>query len=228
MRDVMFALALSGATLLKGFLLGWSVAWPPGPINAEMIRRTLLPRTKGGGFWSAWRLGLGACTGDFLWALGVATGAGAVMNTPKVRAVLGVISFVLLLALAVTFAIGAWRAAHDARSLEATGGARFERAPSHGYWLGFTIALTSPWNIGFWFAVIGSQQQSAAGDGTFVNSVILALSVVSGAIAWTLVLCFAVRQGARIFARPAWQIGTQAVTSALMLFFAVKLLLQLR
>jgi threonine/homoserine/homoserine lactone efflux protein len=224
------ALVLSSVTLLKGFVLGWSVAWPPGPINAEMIRRTLLPRAKGGGFWSAWRLGLGACTGDFLWALGVATGAGAVMNTPTIRAILGVISFALLLGLAVIFAIGAWRVARDARTqpLEGIDGTRLERAPSHGYWLGFTIALTSPWNIGFWFAVIGSQQSGGPAQGTFGNSVLLAASVVSGAIAWTLVLCFAVKQGARIFAKPAWQIGTQALTSALMLFFAVKLLLQLR
>jgi threonine/homoserine/homoserine lactone efflux protein len=220
--------SFSSATLLTGFLLGWSVAWPPGPINAEMIRRTLLPPAKGGGFWSAWRLGLGACTGDFLWALAVATGAGAVMNTPRIRAILGVFSFALLLGLAVTFAVGAWRAAQGARTQSATAvdGTRLERSPSHGYWLGFTIALTSPWNIGFWFAVIGSQSGSA--QGTFVNSLLLAVSVVSGAIAWTLVLCFAVRQGARIFAKPAWQIGTQALTSALMLFFAVKLLLQLR
>ena len=224
------AVVFSSATLFQGFVLGWSVAWPPGPINAEMIRRTLLPRAKGGGFWSAWRLGLGACTGDFLWALGVATGAGAVMNTPKIRAILGVLSFALLLTLAVIFAIGAWRAARDSRtqSLEGIEGMRLERTPSHGYWLGFTIALTSPWNIGFWFAVIGSQQSGGPAQGTFINSVLLAISVVSGAIAWTLVLCFAVRQGARIFAKPAWQIGTQALTSALMLFFAVKLLLQLR
>ena len=72
-------------TLLNGFILGWSVAWPPGPINAEMIRRSLLPHSAGGGFWSAWPLGLGACSGDFWSALGVTAGAGALMNTPKVR-----------------------------------------------------------------------------------------------------------------------------------------------
>src|SRR5450755_3277883 len=106
--------AIESATLINGFVLGWSVAWPPGPVNAEMLRRSVVPVSQGGGFWSAWRLGLGACTGDFLWALGVATGAGAVMNTPKIRAILGVISFTLLLGLAIIFALGAWRAARDA------------------------------------------------------------------------------------------------------------------
>src|SRR5438034_512958 len=63
--------------LLNGFVLGWSVAWPPGPVNAEMIRRGLLPREQGGGFWATWRVGLGAGTGDCLWALGVAVRSGA-------------------------------------------------------------------------------------------------------------------------------------------------------
>src|SRR5437016_13980562 len=39
------------ALLLNGFILGWSVSWPPGPVNAEMIRRGLLPEKDGGGFW---------------------------------------------------------------------------------------------------------------------------------------------------------------------------------
>ena len=105
---------LAGATIVNGLVLGWSVAWPPGPINAEMIRRALLPRARGGGFWAAWQLGLGACTGDFLWALGVAAGAGALLASPRLHLALGVISFLLLLFLAFTFARGAWRAARDA------------------------------------------------------------------------------------------------------------------
>jgi len=39
---------------------GWSVAWPPGPINAEMIRRCLLPKKPGRQFLVAWPIGLGA------------------------------------------------------------------------------------------------------------------------------------------------------------------------
>ena len=104
---------MTTATLINGFVIGWSVAWPPGPINAEILRRTLLPRSEGGGFWNAWQLGLGACTGDFLWAVAVMTGAGALLNTPRIRLVLGVISFVLLVLLAAMFARNAWRSIHE-------------------------------------------------------------------------------------------------------------------
>ncbi len=212
---------LSGATILNGLVLGWSVAWPPGPINAEMIRRVLLPRAQGGGFWPAWQLGLGACTGDFLWALGVAAGAGALLAAPRLHLALGIISFCLLLFLAFNFARGAWRAAHAARNSIPPPALRRGRA--RGYFLGLILALTSPWNIGFWFAVVGGQG-AAQGHATFLTSLTLAASVVSGAIAWTIVLCTALKLGARVFARPSWQVGTQAVSALVMLVFAGRLL----
>ncbi len=211
---------LSGATIVNGLVLGWSVAWPPGPINAEMIRRVLLPRAQGGGFWPAWQLGLGACTGDFIWALGVAAGAGALLASPRLHLALGIISFSLLLFLAFNFARGAWRA-WQAHSNPAAA-VPLRRGNARGYFLGLILALTSPWNIGFWFAVVGGQG-AAQGHSTFLTSLLLAVSVVSGAIAWTIVLCTALKLGARIFARPSWQIGTQVVSALVMLAFAVRL-----
>jgi L-lysine exporter family protein LysE/ArgO len=220
---------MQSATLINGFVLGWSVAWPPGPVNAEMLRRSVVPRAQGGGFWPAWQLGLGACTGDFLWALAVMTGAGALLNTPRVRQILAVVSFLLLLFLAGMFALGAWRSAQAMRTRitprsDAAGEKRM--TGRRGYLLGLTLALTSPWNLGFWLAVIGGQQ-SVARDPSFGNSLAFAGSVVLGAVAWTLVFSLAVKHGGKIFARPGWQAVTQAITSLLMLFFAAKLLLTL-
>jgi threonine/homoserine/homoserine lactone efflux protein len=215
---------LSGATILNGLVLGWSVAWPPGPINAEMIRRALLPHGQGGGFWPAWQLGLGACTGDFIWALGVAAGAGALLASPRLHTTLRVISFLLLLFLAFTFARGAWRAAQEARVQpnDDVRQSRIARSTAGDYWLGLILALTSPWNIGFWFAVVGGQG-STQKQMDFPHSLGVAAAVVSGAIAWTIVLCTALKLGARIFARPAWQIATQALSALVMLFFAARL-----
>jgi threonine/homoserine/homoserine lactone efflux protein len=218
---------MQSATLINGFVLGWSVAWPPGPVNAEMLRRSVIPRSQGGGFWAAWQLGLGACTGDFLWALAVMTGAGAVLNTPRVRQILAVVSFLLLLFLAGMFALGAWRSTHASQDqrLDRTDAAINGKplTGGRGYLLGLTLALTSPWNLGFWLAVVGGQQ-SVTRDPSFGNSLAFAGCVVLGAVVWTLVFSVAVRQGGRIFARPGWQAVTQAITSLLMLFFAAKLL----
>ncbi len=213
---------MSGTALgivATGLVLGWSVAWPPGPINAEMIRRALAR-----GFWPAYSVGLGACSGDFLWALAVALGAGALAELPGVRSALGLVSLVLLLALARLFLRGAllaWRTARLGQA-PAPAASRFDSARG-GYFLGLTMALSSPWNIAFWLAVIGQQ---AGGTLGFASSLLLATAVVTAAATWGLVLCTAVRMGAR-FATPAWEVVTQGLTGLLMLYFAARLVLRL-
>src|SRR6185503_4049279 len=116
----------------KGLLLGWSVAWPPGPINSEMIRRGLSR-----GFWPAYSVGLGACSADFLWALAVTLGAGALAGVRVVEMTLAAISFVLLLVLATTFArnaIHGWRVLQS--SGELTRPATMFEGSRGGYLLG--------------------------------------------------------------------------------------------
>jgi threonine/homoserine/homoserine lactone efflux protein len=204
----------------KGLLLGWSVAWPPGPINSEMIRRGLSR-----GFWPAYSVGLGACSGDFLWALGVCLGAGALARIPAVSVALAAISFILLIVLAVTFtrnALRGWRAlqageviARPATPLDSSRG---------GYLLGIGMALSSPWNMAFWLAVVGQQAGAVLG---ITSSLLLAASVVAGAAIWGFFLCTAVRLGAR-FASPRWEIATNALTALLMVYFALQLVLKFR
>jgi len=213
---------------VTGLILGWSVAWPPGPVNAEVIRRGTLAETKGGGFWPALQVGLGAGIADFLWALSVSAGAGALINTPRVRVVLAGISFALLLFLALMFARAAWRQARAHRTTAAGGEAVQQKGMSgslsRGWLVGFLLTLTSPWAIGFWLAVIGSQSGTMRA-GLF-HSVVLATAVVLGAMVWTLVLCTGLHLGARVFSRPGWQIGTQAVSAVVMLYFAARLVVQ--
>jgi threonine/homoserine/homoserine lactone efflux protein len=202
----------------KGLLLGWSVAWPPGPINSEMIRRGLSR-----GFWPAYSVGLGACSADFLWALAVTLGAGALARIPAVEMTLAIISFVLLLVLAATFtrnAVHGWRLLQSGG--EVTRPATMFDSSRGGYFLGMGMALSSPWNIAFWLAVVGQQAGRSHGLGA---SILLAAAVVIGAATWGLFLCTAVRLGAR-FASPRWEIATNALTAALMIWFAVQLALR--
>jgi threonine/homoserine/homoserine lactone efflux protein len=199
--------------LRDGFLLGWSVAWPPGPINAEMIRRGLAS-----GFWPAWSVGLGAVSGDFLWALAVGFGAARLTAIPGVTVVLGVASVVLLLALAGVFLRGAAASLRAWRAGEPLPAPTALRSARGGWLLGFTLALSSPWNLAFWLAVMG--QQATGGVGA-TDALVTACAVIAGALSWTVLLCVSVRLGAR-FATPAWQVGTQASTGVLMVFFAVR------
>jgi threonine/homoserine/homoserine lactone efflux protein len=197
-----------------GFLLGWSVAWPPGPINAEMVRRGLAQ-----GFGPAFALGLGACTGDALWAAIVVLGAGVLLAAPAMHAVLGALSTLLLLLLAGVFLSGAWRAFGAARADAppdaATG--RFEGARG-GFALGFGMALTSPWNVAFWLAVIGRPDTTQQG---LKASLVVAGAVILGAALWCLLLCAAVVALRLRFASALWDVLAKAASGLLMLYFAI-------
>lgn len=195
-----------------GFLLGWSVAWPPGPINAEIVRRGLAR-----GFGPAYGVGLGAATGDACWAVAVVLGAGALLGSAAARHGLALISTALLLLLAVVYLRGAWRGISDWRGgrVGDTGG-RFDSGRA-GYLLGFGMALSSPWNIAFWLAVIGRPETLQGGPAA---SLIVAGAVLLGTNLWVLLLCAAVVLLRLRFASSAWEVIAKGATGLLMSYFA--------
>jgi threonine/homoserine/homoserine lactone efflux protein len=196
-----------------GFVLGWSVAWPPGPINAEIIRRGLAR-----GFWPAYGVGLGACTGDAVWAIAVVLGAGALIGSLGAGAALAWLSTALLLLLAAVYLRGAWQALaawRAGRAAEAPG--RFDSGRA-GYLLGLGLALSSPWNIAFWLAVIGRPETLAAGPGA---ALVVAGAVLLGTNLWVVLLCAAVVLLRLRFAGDARAMIAKAATGLVMLAFAI-------
>lgn len=200
-----------------GLLLGWSVAWPPGPINAEIARRCIA-----GGFWSGFGLLVGACVGDATWAILVSLGVGLLFTGPRMHAAMGMLSVALLLGLALVFLRGAWRALR-AEAPPAAGPSRFDSRRA-SFLLGMTMALTSPWNVAFWLAAIGRPELSSQGTAALFAVV---AAVIAGALAWGLVwsgtvvlLHGRVGKGGGAGAR-WWDVGVRAATGVLMLYFAV-------
>jgi threonine/homoserine/homoserine lactone efflux protein len=213
----------AGAALLPlasyGFLLGWSVAWPPGPINAEMIRRGLAL-----GFAPALGLGLGACAGDAIWAVAVVLGAGALLEAPGMHLVLAVLSTLLLLLLAAVFLRGAWCGLRSWRAGAAPApSGRFETGRA-GVALGLTMALTSPWNVAFWLAVIGRAETAQQG---LAGSLVVAGAVILGAALWCVILCSSVVLLRLRFQSAAWEVLAKGATGLLMLYFAARGVLRL-
>jgi threonine/homoserine/homoserine lactone efflux protein len=182
------ALAALAAT---GFALGWNVAWVPGPINAEMLRRGARD-----GFGASFAVGAGASCADFCWALAVSLGAGALAESPAVRRGLGILSVVLLVLLGALFLRGAWRSARAWRRGEpAPSGSAALESRRGGFALGFLAALTSPFNLVFWAGAVGQVAARGAGPGL---SLLFAGCVVGGALSWCTVLSAASRFGARL------------------------------
>jgi len=202
-----------------GFALGWSVAWPPGPINAEIARRVLAR-----GFWSGFGLCLGACSGDAIWAMAVALGAGILVLLPGAALALGILSTALLLAMAFMFFRGAWSAAQVWRGLAPPPQpGRFDTAHG-GYILGLTLALASPWNMAFWLAVIGRPESAALG---LAGAFVVIASVVLGAAAWGAVFAGILIVLGRGIGGAFWETVAKAATGLLMLCFAFRSILNL-
>jgi threonine/homoserine/homoserine lactone efflux protein len=199
-----------GSLLLEGFVFGWSVAWPPGPINAEIVRRGIAR-----GFVAAYTVALGAASGDALWAVSAATGAGLFFASATARFVLGIASTALLLVLAVIFLRGAWRELVKDRSAPSIP-RRFDSTRA-GYGLGLSMSLTSPWNIGFWIAVMGRPELAGRG---LVDSLVVAGAVMAGALSWCLVVASAVTLLRVRTDTHWWEIVAKGATGFLMLGFA--------
>ena len=199
-----------------GFLLGWSVAWPPGPINAEIARRCLAS-----GFWAGYGLILGATCGDVTWALVVALGIGVVFQGEGVRLALGVLSVGLLLLLGVNFLRGAWASWRVAVWTPPAG--RFESGRA-SFLLGATLALTSPWNVAFWLAAIGRPEMTRLGLSALLTVVVgVVVAVLSWGAVWSGVVLLLRRGGG---AR-AWDVAVKALTGVLMFYFAGTSILRL-
>ncbi|HEU4393976.1 MAG TPA: LysE family transporter [Planctomycetota bacterium] len=200
---------LADVPFFAGFLLGWNVAWVPGPINAEILRRGARR-----GFGAAFVVGLGASCADFCWAAAVSLGAGAIAGAPGLRTGLAWVSTVLLAALAALFLRGAWRSARAAARREPLPDGPAPLETRRGGWLfGFGMALVSPWNLAFWVGAVGQQAVRDAGAGA---SLLLAGGVVAGALCWCTVLSTASRFGARL-PGPAWDAALRTVAAAFLL-----------
>jgi threonine/homoserine/homoserine lactone efflux protein len=195
-----------------GFVLGWSVAWPPGPINAEIVRRGLAR-----GFWPAYGVGFGAASGDAVWAAAIVLGAGALVGSAGAQQALALLSTALLVLLAAVYLRGAWRgvAAWRAGTMRDSTG-RFDGAGG-GYLFGLGLALSSPWNIAFWLAVIGRPETLQAGP---AGALVVAGSVLLGTNLWVLLLSGAVVLLRLRFASGAWDAVAKGATGLVMLYFA--------
>jgi threonine/homoserine/homoserine lactone efflux protein len=205
------------ALLATGFVLGWSVAWPPGPINAEIARRCA-----SGDLWAGVAVLVGASSADALWAVATALGVGLLFAAPLARSAMGLLSIALLLALALLFLRAAWRAfaRGDAPHPQPKAPAKLASAKG-GFGLGAAMALTSPWNVAFWLAAMGRPELAGARAGALL---VMAGAVIAGALTWGILwatsnaLLHRSLEGA---AKRYWTIFVDLATGALMLYFAI-------
>ncbi|MFC4544335.1 LysE family translocator [Halosolutus amylolyticus] len=138
-------------TALAGIVFGVALAAPPGPMNAIIAEESVV-RGWTAGFWA----GLGAMVADVVFfALALAGIVAIIDQYPAVRPVLYFAGGLLM----CYFAVGAIEEARSAASF--TDGGRGE---SKGFRKTFVLALTNPYQIGFWLTVGVGLLQSGSLD----------------------------------------------------------------
>lgn len=172
--------------LIRGIIVGISLGAPVGPVNVEIVRRGLR-----GGFWSGWRVGIGATTADAIYCIAVIAGLTPLIDQLIVRTVLWTLGTGFL------FFLG-WSSIKPilapGRMIVDDAGA-IERS---SFVTGFLIAALNPMGIFFWLSVGGGLVASGveqASDLVGIGAIVV--GVISGLILWITTLSTLVHGGRR-------------------------------
>ena len=196
--------------LLQGFLLGFSIAAPVGPIGVLCIRRTLAD-----GRLAGFLSGLGAATADMLYGAVAAFGLTAVMNLlvsaqPWLRAVGGL--FLLYLGIRTFFA----KPASESASARSTG-------LFSAYASTFLLTVTNPMTILAFLGIFSAILPSNNGTPDAASSASLVLGVFLGSAFWWLALSGLVGLFRERFT-PVWMQWVNRVSGVVITVFAITIL----
>ena len=129
-----------------GVLMGLAFAVPPGIVTAETFRRGVSR-----GFPAALSVQLGSLIGDATYCLLALAGVAVLVQNPITQRILGIVSVVFLIYLAVTGIMTELRAAPVAVTPTDVSPNR-----RNSFLTGMFLSLTNPWAIGFWLSLGGT------------------------------------------------------------------------
>ena len=161
--------------LVRGTILGFSIAAPVGPIGVLVIRESMTAGRKAGLL-----TGLGAATADGLYGLIGGLGLTAVSALLVSHATaLRVVGGLFMLWLGARTFLAA--PASDAAATAARAGGRI-------YLTGLLLTVTNPMTILSFAAMFAGMGVASGLDGTWSGVIVLVLGVLAGSAAWWLIL----------------------------------------
>ncbi|HTH59615.1 MAG TPA: LysE family transporter [Paraburkholderia sp.] len=175
---------MSGFSLLSdGFFLSLSLCLDIGLVNVAIISTTLSH-----GFKPGFRLGLGSCFGDLVYAALALAGMAALLQFSAVRWVVWIGGAAILLMLT-------WKMAREALNpssappVEGDVDASSPHLdPLRGFIRGLLLALSSPTAI-LWFAAVGGALIAKSGATTAGAAALFLGGFFLGGLAWTIFVC---------------------------------------
>ena len=208
---------LLDAPFVAGALLAWSLAAPPGPINALMAHAAARR-----GFWAGWVYGIGAIAGDL--TMLALTGFGVlriVERIPWLEVLFALVGATLM----AFFAFGAWKAARRASARLGSDDDDRPLSAAKEFAKAYVIVTTSPFNWGWWLTA-GSSMLALLGWAT-------AFGFMVGLVLWTIAWAGLATAGAARVKRLAEFVSYGAaivlgLSAIAMLWFGVTSAIELR
>ena len=191
--------------LLKGAVIGFSIAAPVGPIGILCIRRSLAD-----GHWIGLATGLGAATADAAYGCIAGFGLSAISSLLMAqRAWLGLAGGIFLCYLGIRTFLA--RPADDRTEI------RNQRAAS-AYLSTFVLTLTNPMTILSFIAVFAGSGLGTSPD--YLNASSLVAGVFAGSALWWLLLSGGVSLF-RAHLSPTWMRAVNWLSGGILLAFGV-------
>ena len=214
--------------IMKGIALGVGVAAPFGPINSEIVRRSLR-----GGFLPGFVMGMGAVATDVGFAALALYGFSfSLADYPALRETLRFVGGGLLLTLGTILLIQAYRHYRSRKSLnpsqldlaigDAMGTLPIDLRLVPGFFRGFIMTILNPITWGFWFvalpAMAGTILPGSNEREGFAYVPLMLMGVLAGAMGWVAFIS-GVAAWVKQFSNNLWIVIADVVGAIMLLGF---------
>ena len=193
----------------SALVLGLISSGLPGAINTEALRRGVK-----GGFRHAASVELGACVGDFTWAVIALVGLAFLIQDRNVRLAIGLFGGALLLFLA-------YSAFKDARNVGIPDSK--SKLKGNGLLAGALISLGNPFQIAFWLGIGGSAIATIMPNPDSQAYLIFMVGYMLGTVLWSLGYSALVAYGRKYLSKRLFQ-TIYIICGLVLVYFALTIL----
>ena len=176
--------------LLAGFLAGFVVAVPVGPVNLTVINQALRR-----GFGAAFLIGIGAMCAETIYASLMLWGHASILDAPRVVLVMRIIAVVVIAAMGIRYLLFKSTRVEDSE-------VKAQKLDEHwhhprSFFLGFALTISNLMLVVVWATVVTLLYAHEWVVPTRLSRMLCALGVLSGGSAWFLLLAFFVSRAHR-------------------------------
>lgn len=172
--------------LITGILSGFLVSIPVGPINLAVINESARR-----GAWAALMIGVGAVAMELVYVALSFAGSAQFLGSRMMRAVIELVSFLLMVFLGVRFLIAAKleQSPHSVEVIE-------DRLHPHtAFMIGFVRVLGNPGVLLLWLTMAATFISHDWMDNTWSSKGVCIAGIAIGALCWFIILSYTVSLG---------------------------------